>query len=98
MRGIYASISLEALKSKKYASEIASLKQQINEVEKHRKSLKEYLSEIRDRYKEYTEDIKLLEKFIQERRIVIKTLVGDYLSLEEAHTKLNALEDKLLYL
>ena len=67
MRGIYASLILQASKRKKYAKEIMSLKQQIIKVEKHRQSLKEYLNEIQDRYKEYTADIKLLEQFIEEK-------------------------------
>ena len=92
MRGIYASLTLLASKSKKYAKEISSLKHQISEVEKHRQSLKEYLNEIRDRYKEYTADIKLLEQFIEEKRVLINALVSDYMPLDEARMRLKRLQ------
>ena len=92
MRGVYASLTLLASKRKKYAKEITSLKQQINEVEKHRQSLKEFLNEIRDRYKEYTADIKLLEQFIEEKRVLINALVSDYMPLDEARMRLKRLQ------
>ena len=92
MRGIYASLTLLASKRTKYAKDITSLKQQISEVEKHRQSLKELLHEIRDRYKEYTADIKLLEQFIEEKRILINALVSDYMPLDEARLRLKRLQ------
>lgn len=92
MRGIYASLTLQASKRNKYAKEITSLRQQIGELEKHRQSLKEHLNEIRERYKEYTDDIKLLEQFIEEKRVLITALMSDYMTLEEALGRLDKLE------
>ena len=92
MRGIYASLTLLASKRKKYAKEITSLRQQITAVEEQRQYLKEHLNEVRDRYKEYTADIKLLEQFIEEKRVLINVLVSDYMPLDEARTRLGSLQ------
>ena len=94
MRGVYASLSIETFKSHKYEREIAVLRQQIDRAEKHKRALSQHLNEIRERFREYTEDIKLLEKFIAERGIMIKQLDTNYLSLDEARKRLKVLEDK----
>ena len=59
MYGIYASITLQSSKSKKYATEIQLLRMQISNAKQQRDSFQQHLSEIRDYYKEYTNDIKL---------------------------------------
>lgn len=95
MRGIYASLSLEATKRKKYESEISSLKQQTKQAEDHKGSLLHHLTEIKDRFKDYIDDIDLLEKFISERRQKIGWLASDYLTLEEAQERLKELQATL---
>ena len=94
MRGLYASVTLKASRRKKYETDITQLNLRIREVEKHMQSLNRHLDEIRDRYKEYTDDIKLLEQFIGEKRKVIQKLVSDYMSLDEAIERLRTLETK----
>ena len=94
MRGIYASVSLQASKRKKYKREIESLKQKIDQVEKHQHSLKEHLSEIKEHYKEYTQEMKLLGEFIKEKRVMIDALSGDYMTLDEARKRLKVLEGR----
>ena len=94
MRGVYASISLETYKRRKYEHEVVSLRQRIDQAEKHLQSLNQHLNEIKERYREYADDITLLEKFIDERTTTIKHLDTDYLTLDEACKRLGDLERK----
>ena len=94
MRGVYASISLETYKRRKYEHEVVSLRQRIDQAEKHLQSLSQHLNEIKERYREYADDITLLEKFIDERTTTIKHLDTDYLTLDEACKRLGDLERK----
>ena len=94
MRGIYANVSIQSQKRKKYATEIELLNQQIREVEKHRWSLQQHLCEIQEHFKEYTEEMKLLEEFIEKKRVMIDALSSDYITLTEARERLQVLEAK----
>lgn len=94
MRGIYASITLQTSKRTKYAEEISSLEKQIRELENSKRILKDHLMEIVDHFKEYTDDITLLEKFIEEKRALTNVLVSDYMPLAEARSRLKQLEER----
>lgn len=92
MRGIYAGLTLYASRRKRYEAEISSLNRQINEVEKHKQSLVEYLDEIRVHHGEYEKEIKELEDFIEKNEIRIKNHRSDYMTLEVARKRLQKLE------
>ena len=92
MRGIYASLSLQTSKRRKYEKEIDSLRRDISTVERDRECLKQQLDHIQNHYKEHIEDIKRLEDFIEETRVKIDGLVSDFMTLDEAHERLQILE------
>ena len=94
MRGIYASLSIKALKRNHFRKKIATLNQRVRQAEEHRESLVQHLKEIRNHYKEYIEDIQNLEKFLSEIRLKIDALLSDYMTLEEARKRLKHLETK----
>ena len=68
MRGLYASVILETKKHEKYATEIRDLRRRVAEAESQQRLISEHLDDIRHTYQEHIEQIKLLEKFIRERR------------------------------
>ena len=94
MRGVYASISLKTYKRRKYKHEVISLRQQIDQAEKHLQSLSHHLNKIKERYREYADDMTCLEEFIDYRTTTIKQLDTDYLTLDEACKRLRDLEHK----
>lgn len=91
MRGLYATIALETTKREKYETEINELRQRVREREMVLQSMIKHRNEIREHYKEHTEQLQLLEEFIRERRKEIKALSGDVMSIKEALRRLESL-------
>lgn len=91
-RGLYASLCIYT--TKKFQEEIKSLESQIEETKAHRDTLSESLDEITGFHMESKKQIALLKKFIEETREKIKNLSTDYVTLDEAQRRLNAVKKK----
>ena len=89
---VCANITVQTSKRKKYEKDIKELNSRISKIENTMQSLNNHLDEIRDRYKECTDDITLIEQFIGEKRKDIEKLVSDYMTLDEANARLHAIQ------
>ena len=91
MRGIYATIRVYSSKKHKYKKEIERLKFQVMKQKLTETKLEDECTEIREKYKEHEEEMKLLHDYITERRGSIKALSSKYLTLDEARKRLQSM-------
>lgn len=92
MRGLYASITLEAIKKIMFASDITQLCENI--AEKERKCL--YIRHQADKEIETVDEtIKLLQTFHDEKRELIKKLSVHFMTVEEAESELKELQKRI---
>ena len=93
MRGIYATVKVYSSKKHKYKTEIGLLKKQVKKQKLTETKLEEECTEIREKYKEHEEEMKLLHDYIAKRRGSIKDLSSKYLTLDEARKRLQSMHD-----
>ena len=92
-RGIYASLKLETLKKLKYTQQISELRIKIDA----RKIVKERLLRERDaigeEHKEHNEQLEVLGKYIDDKRVEIKDLSQRFMTLDEARERLKKMKE-----
>lgn len=92
MRGLYATLTLETMKKEKYAEEISEERKKLAKSEHDYQQLHEELMTIQKNHKQYIEDLRLLESFIEDRSESIACLSSEYMSVTEAKDRLQELQ------
>ena len=90
MRGLYASLTLETSKRIKYREEIDSLQEKIGNIRILLDTLTKQLRDNRNLHREFEEEMRLLEEFIEKNRKMIVSFSSDYMSLDEAQERLKS--------
>ena len=80
-RGLYASVTLETPKKKKYATELATLRSRIQDKEKLIGSVRNLLAEMNSKHKDFNDEIKVLKQHCEEKLQQVKALSTNYLYL-----------------
>ena len=91
-RGLYASLTLETTKRNKYANEILKLRTKISTTEEEFRKTERALTEVRTKHTMFAKEIGDLEQYIGKRTKQIESLSADYLTLDEAHAKLDEIK------
>ena len=91
MRGLYASLTLETTMKDKYEDDIRQCQDDLTAAKNASDSLTNELSRIEAKYETYFEDLKLLQRFIADRKVNIDELSCEYITLEEAKQRLHDL-------
>lgn len=84
MRGLHASVTLETKKQRKYAKEIEDMKKILEELNQKLTTLRDDLRTAHQHYQVYQHELKLLEKYIDDRRDEIGKLSLNSMSTTEA--------------
>ena len=84
MRGLHASVTLETKKHRKYAREIEDMKKMLEELNRKLNTLKDDLRTAHQQHQQYQHELKLLEKYIDDRRDEIGKLSLNSMSTTEA--------------
>ena len=87
-RGLYASLTIKTYKKHKYADSIRDLKSKKRELVEERGEIKKSLDMCRQREQGYSDDIRLLQKYIDEKRCSKEKYLSKYMSLIDAEEKL----------
>lgn len=95
MRGIYASVTVFTKKQLKYAAEIAQLNEEIEKAKKNLQKCKEARDEMQQRHKKHMEQIKMLQKFINDNSEEIQVRSINHMTVDEALARLAELETSL---
>lgn len=88
MRGLYASVTINATKRDRYKEDIDGLKRERDSAIAELDQLLRERDEIEKKYEGSAEDIKRLSEFIHERRSEMKELSREYITLDEAKARL----------
>ena len=96
MRGLYASVELQTQKREKYAKDIKDLKEEIAEAKNELERVEKIRDEMQDKYKEHSDKIEILQKYIEQKREQITSLSSDVMTLEEALQRLDELNNSEL--
>ena len=89
MRGVYASVTLKTAKRNKYALEVATLRGKITAKETLVKTIEEFLDFLRKTHTGFKVVIEDLERHIDECSKELISLASNYMTLEEAHSRLS---------
>ena len=92
MRGIYASVTLYTEKKKKYADDIGYLKKQLVIKNTNLTRCRAEWKSFRKEHAEKLEEIKLLQDYIDKRRVVATKCRSDYMTMEDAMLRLEELQ------
>ena len=84
MRGLHASVTLETKKQRKYAKEIEDMKKILEELNQKLTTLRDDLRTAHQQHQQYQHELKLLEKYIDDRRDEIGKLSLNSMSTTEA--------------
>ena len=87
-RGLYASLTIKTYKKLKYADTVRKLKNRREEAVGERNTKTALLEKYRQQEKEYSNDIHLLQEYIEHKNHEKKHLSSNYMSLEEAERRL----------
>ena len=88
-RGLYASVTIKTLKRHKYADSICDLQRERREAEEARNKIKTSLERCRQKEKKYSDDIHLLQQYIEEKNHSKIYYSSRYMSLEDAEKRLH---------
>ena len=94
MHGIYASVTVYTEKRIKYEDEIKDLKDKIGEKNNSLKKCKEAWKNFQKSHRDKKEEIKLLEKYIDERKAVAKRCRSDFMTIKDAVERLKKLKEE----
>ena len=92
MRGLYASVTLQTEKYRKYAGDIEQLKTKLEYAKERLKDEQKKLQDYREQHSEHMEQIATFEKYIQEQRRKIEELSMTYMSIPEAKARLHSIQ------
>lgn len=87
-RGLYANVTLKTCKRDKYVDVINYLQKRRHLADEERENQKAMLDKYRQEGEEYSNEVQLLQEYIEEKNRAKKQLSLNYLSLEEAEKKL----------
>ena len=91
MRGIYANITVYTEKRQKYAREISELDGKIATETAHLELVKAQCDQFKEKQKEHSKEIQLLEEYIEEKSKEATKWSSDLMTIEEAKSRLKEL-------
>ena len=88
MRGLYASITMQAKKKDRFAEDIPKLKEAIESLKSELCNAKDAEEECRKKYGQFESEMSNLKKYMKENEKKIEYLSRDTMTLEEANARL----------
>lgn len=89
LHGLKATVEVYTEKRHKYAVEIKKLKTNIRDAYDRLRKSKQDCDELNETYKEHNKEIDLLKQYIEEKRVEINSYSSNYMTIEEANTRLH---------